>query len=651
VSDDDEADTASGNKRKRRSTPEFSDNERDSDPDEGTPSKKRRSNSSSPIPSSPGARPGRRGLLILSQQNKSTESEAQSSSLPGPSSTLNQPSAKVLRRQLLLLRRKHDKVLQAYYSLGTSYSEPISSLMWSLASDLGRENNDLLWLAIVGVSSLELSGRTSSGIGLSPLSTSGGSSGWNNERGAQIKSILRDEVRRLNPIDLKDIAREGAGEGGIIQTHAKNPEDMSIRLSPEPRFLLVRHWSLYDSMLHSLFLSAKLHMWNENGKKRLRMLLAKMGISLSQCKQNYTHMDMELKRGLREKLLKYAPVYGLEGLVPPESRHNTKEGWGFVRCWGWKACLSALDVGTILGAILEVGDLDPKVHEAEHARITAHVSYSGTNTPRNPEKLVVPGAAQSALKHIDEAREDAIISRFFAAYDALGDISKLTKHIPTAQHLHRAILRTGTSLIEKKQIKRLKPFHIVVVKEGPDVKLFTHPGALIKLALWIAEAITEMEGMKGKRGGELVMAGLDEERGVYVVVGLGGGSAVAAHREREARKSERRKEREKRKEERKAEKARRKELRRERLEALGESDVEDDETESESEDESDSEDEAEGQAERGKGLNRFGNAFQEVIEETGARVKVDSFEHCVVEVRKEDLQSFFESLCMKAVVG
>jgi cell division control protein 45 len=524
--------------------------------------------------------------------------------------------------------------------------------MWNLASELGREDRDLLWLAIVGVSSLEISGRTSSGVGLSPLSSSGKISNWNKDRGVRIKAIFRDEVRRLNPIDLKDLARESGADGGIIQTHAKSPNDMSIRLSPEPRFLLVRHWSLYESMLHSPYLSAKLHIWDESGKKKMHKLLAKMGISLTQCRQTYTHMDMDLKRGLREKLLKYAPVYGLEGLVPPETRHNNKEGWGFVRCWGWKACLSAHDVGTILGAILEVGDLDPKVHEAEHARITAHVAHSGMSTPRNPEDAVVPGAAPTLSTRVDEAREDAIRARFFTAYDSLGDIAKLTKHIPTAQHLHRAILRTGTSLIEKKQIKRLKPFSIAVVKEGPDVNLFTHPGALIKLALWIAEAISEMEGIKGKKGGELVMAGLDEARGVYVVVGLGGGSAVAAQREKEARKAERRKEREKRKEERKAEKKRKKELRRERLEALGESDVEeDDESESESEEESDSDDETEAQAERGKGLNRFGNAFQEVIEETGARVKVDSFEHCVVEVRKEDLQSFFESLCMKTVVG
>jgi cell division control protein 45 len=54
---------------------------------------------------------------------------------------------------------------------------------------------------------------------------------------------------------------------------------------------------------------------------------------------------------------------------------------------------------------------------------------------------------------------------------------------------------------------------------------------------------------------------------------------------------------------------------------------------------------------RGFGRNKFGNAFQEVVEETNARVRIDSFEHCVVEVKKEDLSGFLESLSMKAVVG
>jgi cell division control protein 45 len=54
---------------------------------------------------------------------------------------------------------------------------------------------------------------------------------------------------------------------------------------------------------------------------------------------------------------------------------------------------------------------------------------------------------------------------------------------------------------------------------------------------------------------------------------------------------------------------------------------------------------------KGRGLNRFGLAFQETVEQTSARVRLDSFEHSVVEVAKEDLGRFLENLSNKAVVG
>ena len=79
-------------------------------------------------------------------------------------------------------------------------------------------------------------------------------------------------------------------------------------------------------------------------------------------------------------------------------------------------------------------------------------------------------------------------------------------------------------------------------------------------------------------------------------------------------------------------------------------DDDEDEEDSDDEDNEDSDDE-DGPRERGYGMNRFGTAFQDVIAETNARVRIDSFEHCVVEVKKEDLGGFLESLSMKAVVG
>lgn len=55
--------------------------------------------------------------------------------------------------------------------------------------------------------------------------------------------------------------------------------------------------------------------------------------------------------------------------------------------------------------------------------------------------------------------------------------------------LQKAIVRTGTSLIDKHAIRHLKAFRIAVLKEGPDLDIFTHPFALSKLALWISDAI------------------------------------------------------------------------------------------------------------------------------------------------------------------
>lgn len=203
-----------------------------------------------------------------------------------------------------------------------------------------------------------------------------------------------------------------------------------------------------------------------------------------------------------------------------------------------------------------------------------------------------------------------------------------------------------------------------VIKDGPDVPLFTHPAALTKLALWIGEALAEQEKdangklAYGGRGTPLVVASLNEKRGVYVVVGTGGGGGPdLAFLDREGAKE---------KQAAKEAKAQERELRRKNKEKIREekraaraaagNDDDADETESEaSESDSDSESEAEDEQEqrkdRGYGLNKFGSAFQDVVSETNARVRIDSFEHCVVEVRKEDLTGFLESLSMKAVVG
>jgi cell division control protein 45 len=374
-----------------------------------------------------------------------------------------------------------------------------------------------------------------------------------------------------------------------------------------------------------------------------------MGISLTQCHQYYTHMDMDLKRVLRGRLLKYAPMYGLDGLVPAEgsSSASAREGWGFVRCWGWKACLSATDVGVIVGAMLEVGP-----HETLSSWDSRRVPPARSN---NDNENGISGESDLA----------SLLPRFWSAYDALSLTSEsptiLLESLPLAQHLHRAILRTGTSLLSKHQIRHLRAFRIAVVKDGPDVKLFANPGALTKLALWIAEAIRVQEkergdsvkiGRKRAAGTPLVLAGLDEDRDLYVVVGTGGGGGVVDFAAMSKRQDERKKKKEIKDKKQKEKADRRAKKAAERAEREEDTGAEDEESEeSESSSESESEDEEDPRGKKHLLRNRFGIAFQEVVQETNARVRIDSFEHCVVEVQKDDLGGFLEALSFRSVVG
>ena len=391
-----------GTGRKRKSWSDREEDEGDgSDEENRRPRQRRRSNSADSIPSSTGEL-RRRRTVSRSRSSSMIPSTAQ----PAISNEPPAPLVRSLRRKFKRLRRKHWATLQKYYDLGSSYSEPISSILYSLAEDLGREDNDMLWWAIVGVSSLELYGRTMTGVAVSSALDEGGSAGWGGLRGQHIRQALRDEVRRLNPPDPDDTTRDTLrGESSdVIPTTGRSPTDHAIRISPEPRFLLIRHWSLYDSMLHSPYLGSRLHIWSDVGRKRLHKLLAKMGISLSQCRQSYTHMDMDLKRGLRQKLLTYAPMYGLDGLVPPKAGSSRGfEGWGFVRCWGWKACLSAVDVGVIVGAILEVGKSGVKLEDSTSTRAW----------DRNG------GDSQTLVDEDGQLESQEWVGRFWEAYDAL----------------------------------------------------------------------------------------------------------------------------------------------------------------------------------------------------------------------------------------
>ena len=141
---------------------------------------------------------------------------------------------------------------------GTYYGQAASSTVYILATVLTRADNEFLWLAILGLTHQYATSRIS-------RATYDG-----------FYTIYESEVRRLN----KDVVEDDSVLGGRNVNglnNARGPDDHSIRVAEELRFMLWRHWNLYDAMMHSGYVASKLGIWREKGRKRLHGLLAKMG--------------------------------------------------------------------------------------------------------------------------------------------------------------------------------------------------------------------------------------------------------------------------------------------------------------------------------------------------------------------------------------
>ena len=105
-----------------------------------------------------------------------------------------------------------------------------------MVCQLDRLNNDLVWLTIVGITDQYLHKH------------------MNN---AAYGVCYNEVVNKVNMLNVQGM--EGDGSVG------------SIQVSSEPRFLLYRFWSLYESMVHSEYLVVKFRLMNPNSRNENEM--------------------------------------------------------------------------------------------------------------------------------------------------------------------------------------------------------------------------------------------------------------------------------------------------------------------------------------------------------------------------------------------
>lgn len=340
----------------------------------------------------------------------------------------------------------------------------------------------------------------------------------------QYQQIFNDEVVRLNssPIEV--------GGGGT------SPDFEGIKSGEELRFTLLRHWSLYDAMIHSSYVANKLSIWKERGRRKLVGLFAKMGYSIPDAQQSYHRIPSKTKEELTERLDQIAPEYGLLELSYPS----------FVRHYGYqRQPIGAADMVEALSALLDVGGRVKLMMEVTGARNGGEWFGGGklweVGSKWRDEETETPvddanGDGEPAKKTIEWW-----VRNFWAAYDALTEwvfqppcvctffTDFRSKRVYEAMFLsmsvHRAIIREGCSIIEKQQVKTMNRHRVVILTQGPDLELLAQPGTLSRLALWLVDAHrdripgTQIGGRKRKCL-PFVIACLDEKAGSYLVVGV-----------------------------------------------------------------------------------------------------------------------------------
>ncbi|KAI8920232.1 CDC45 family [Powellomyces hirtus] len=506
-------------------------------------------------------------------------------------------------------RREHQRVIAEYYAEGAYYGLSVAGMLYALAEQLGRASNDFLWLSLIGLSDQYLHDRVGHRQYLS------------------LVEAAKNEVSRFNlksssgeDGDLDD-SQSLLGESRNLRgrndaNRQLDPDNEVIRCDDEFRLMLLRHWTMHESLHYSVYVGTKLGIWKEKGRQRLTNFLVKMGLPHTESQQRFSEMSYPFKQSIKQKLIAVSPRYNMTEIVFPS----------FYKKFGFKGSVSAPDVVYSLTSLLDWGaEWIARHGTGSYADTGGTVAQLGSGMGRqgrDTSEVITGGLAgvgvgtrtgmaavamragdalpasasddesdqsdedaEDASRREERKKERAWVRNFYIAYDALDAFDLLYHGIHLAMSFQRALVRTGISILEKKLTQTFRNFQLTVLtgeglgtgvsdsgalSDENDFVLFGRsPAHLGRLAKFLMEAFKEFKD----KDLPLVIAALDESADTFLIIGYTGLTKRGAVRK-----------------------------------------------------------------------NTFGPAFQEAAERTNARVKHDSFEASIMEVQKEDLGDFLDTL-------
>jgi len=190
--------------------------------------------------------------------------------------------ASLLKRREKRLWEEERRGILFSYGRDSYFSTSSALLVYELAWRLSRDNNDLLWWAIIGHTELWLHKKS------------------DEDRYMLDTGNLQNHVARLN----------NRAEGETVAV-----DSMKLQADTELDLVLYRHWSITQSIRHTPYTAAKFKAFSLKGEHKICEFLADIGLPLNQCNQLFHSMEFQFKQNLLKTFTSKSDKYGLNGLT------------------------------------------------------------------------------------------------------------------------------------------------------------------------------------------------------------------------------------------------------------------------------------------------------------------------------------------------
>ncbi|RZF37098.1 hypothetical protein LSTR_LSTR013794 [Laodelphax striatellus] len=226
------------------------------------------------------------------EEEEENEEEDESEERPDRLERIEKEAAK--RRERQRWEEKKNKLMFDYYQFsyyGKSSSVLVHELIWTLS----KGNVDILWYAIVGLTSYVVCGDKTQELYMEEMSV--------------LKRHSSELSSRFSNVDCE--------ENNSTVNSSPHPPSVSITSEMDLKLSMFRHWTVEGSLRHSLSSSIPLKLWTKKGEQRLQQILVEMGIPLAQSRQTFNSMDISLRSEFHKMILKVADTHGLEDIQFP----------------------------------------------------------------------------------------------------------------------------------------------------------------------------------------------------------------------------------------------------------------------------------------------------------------------------------------------